>query len=363
VTTFYSEINPHTIHLEITDRCNASCPQCGRNKLGGAEKPHLPGAELTLEDIKKILPENTIGQFKRLYMCGNFGDPVVAKDTLEVFEYLREFNPNISLGMNTNGSARSTEWWTRMGKVFAPKGAIKFGIDGLKDTNHIYRRNTDFNKIIENASAFIAAGGRAQWEFLVFKHNEHQVDQARKLSEELGFEKFTLKKTGRFFSNTKIKTNDNQKVFKPNGDLDYIIEKPSVEEYQNKSLLKEQKIIEQFGSMETYLDETPVNCKVVKEGSLYISAEGLAFPCCWTANQLYLWYMPKETGPIWKILNKHGGKDAINAINTKLEEIANGSVFSEIKNSWSCSSLSEGKLKVCAKTCGDLFDQFKDQYK
>ena len=42
-------------------------------------------------------------------------------------------------------------------------------------------------------------GGIAQWDYIVFKHNEHQVEEARKLSKELGFFEFQIKKTSRFF--------------------------------------------------------------------------------------------------------------------------------------------------------------------
>ena len=40
-------------------------------------------------------------------MCGNLGDPVIAKDTLEVMDYFREHNPNIWLSMNTNAGAKN----------------------------------------------------------------------------------------------------------------------------------------------------------------------------------------------------------------------------------------------------------------
>ena len=37
---------------------------------------------------------------------------------------------------------------------------------------------------MENVNAFISAGGTAYWKFLIFKHNEHQVEEAKKLSEQ-----------------------------------------------------------------------------------------------------------------------------------------------------------------------------------
>jgi len=356
----YQDIN--TVHLEITDKCNASCPMCGRNKFGGPENEHLPQTELSLADIQQIMPEDFVRRLNRLYMCGNYGDPIVANDTLEVFAWLREINPNIKLGIHTNASARTPAWWTNLGKLLSRKGDYaKFGLDGLADTNHIYRRGTNWQKIMDNAQAFIDAGGIAQWEFIVFKHNEHQIEDARRLSEQMGFQQFRTKKTGRFFSNTKLQGKDSQPVWSRNGMVEYHIEKPDNAEYHNDSLVNEQSLVDQFGSMQGYLDQTCVKCKVSEDKSLYISAEGLAMPCCWTANQLYVWYWPYKQSEIWKLLDYD--TDHVNAIKNPLESIVNGSYFNKIADSWSQPSITDGKLRVCAKTCGSGFDQFGSQFK
>ena len=61
-----------------------------------------------------------------------------------------------------------------------------------------------FNKVIENAKSYIDAGGRAQWNFIVFKHNEHQVEEAKELSKQLGFYNILIRNTGRFFNHHTI---------------------------------------------------------------------------------------------------------------------------------------------------------------
>ena len=355
----YTGIN--TIHLEITAKCNASCPQCGRNKFGGPDNEFLPQTELSLGDIQRIMPEQFVKQLKKLYMCGNYGDPIAANDTLEVYEWLREINPDIKLGMHTNAGARNPAWWAKLGKILSKKGDYaKFGLDGLADTNHIYRRGTNWDKIVENIQAFIDAGGIAQWEFIVFKHNEHQVEEARTLSEKMGFRQFRTKKTGRFFSNTKLEGKDSQEVWSRNGMVEYHLEKPENPEYHNDSLVKEQALVEQFGSMQHYVDQTCVKCKVAEDKSLYISAEGLAFPCCWTANQLYVWYWPHKKSEMWTLLDHDINN--VSALVNPLESIINGLYFKKIADSWSKPSITDGKLRVCAKTCGTGFDQFASQF-
>jgi MoaA/NifB/PqqE/SkfB family radical SAM enzyme len=176
----YNEIQ--TVHLEMTDNCNAACPMCARNINGGEDNPQLPGTELSLADCKTIFDPDFIAQLKRMYMCGNYGDPVAARDTLEVFEYFRQNNNKMSLNMYTNGSAKKPDWWKQLAQVLGKNSYVVFSLDGLEDTNHLYRQNTIWSKIMENAQAFIDAGGIARWDYIVFAHNEHQVEEAEELS-------------------------------------------------------------------------------------------------------------------------------------------------------------------------------------
>ena len=53
-----------------------------------------------------MMPLNFIQQLERIYMCGNFGDPLVAKDTLEVFQYFRSQKRELTR-MNTNAGAKN----------------------------------------------------------------------------------------------------------------------------------------------------------------------------------------------------------------------------------------------------------------
>lgn len=351
-----------TVHLEITTRCNARCPMCLRTVCGGKNNPMLPLVELSLEDVKKIFPVEFIQQLDRMYMCGNYGDPIAAKETLEVFKYFKESNPNIRLDMFTNGSAKSEKWWIELAGLV---DLVHFSVDGLEDTNHLYRKGTNFPTIIKNIKAYRGAGGVAVWDYIVFRHNEHQIEEARALASEFGFKSFNVKKTGRFFSNVKMAAKDKQVVYDRQGEVDYYLEMPINEKYHNKALVKEQKLVEKYGSLENYLDQTPVRCKVDVEKSLYVSAVGHAFPCCWTANQLYPWYYPEKKSYMWKLLEKlEAGVDALDLKSQSLESVVNGAFFQEVlPKSWECESIKAGKPKCCAKTCGVEFDPFREQFK
>ena len=362
----YDFFNIKTVHLELTDSCNLRCPQCARNQSGGKDNPLLPNTQLYLNDIKKIFPEQFIKQLKRILLCGNYGDPIVAKDTLEIIEYFREINPEIWIQIHTNGSLRNPEWWSRVGKICnTPKSHVVFSIDGLKDSNKLYRIGSVWKKIEENLRAFVNAGGYARWDYIVFKHNQHQVSEAQLLSQEIGVKEFNIKKTGRFWNNTKGIMLDSKQVFNLDGSESHIIEPPSIEEYRNYAVDNSKKIIEQYGSVQDYYDGVQIDCKTLGERSIYVSSEGLVFPCCWTHGQLYnnYWDVDNSNNEMWKLLNKCGGKDSVNALRYSVMSIIDGNFFKELQNSWNLKSCKEGKLNVCARTCGAGIDIFKATFK
>ena len=86
-------------------------------------------------------------------------------------------------------------------------------------------------------------------------------------------------------------------------------------------------------------------------------------PCCWTAGQMYVWYWKSRGGQIWKAIDE-AGLDTLDVKNNDLADVINGRYIQQvIPDSWSKPSCAEGKLAVCAKTCGTKYDAFKEQFK
>ena len=350
------------IHLENTQNCQASCPMCDRNQNGGDINPHIDLSELTLDDCKRIFEPDFIKQLKTMYMCGNLGDPIVARDTLEIFKYFREHNKDMWLSMNTNAGARDEAWWSELAQVFGRMGTVIFSVDGLRDTNHLYRQGVVWDNVERAMKSFIAAGGRARWDFLIFEHNQHQVEEAEEISKLMGFERFQAKKTGRFVTAKSQKKESHQAVNRK-GEKTTELKKPD-KKYQNKALSKQDMLIQKYGSMDAYYDEVPINCKVKDEGSLFITAEGLAMPCCWTAGRMYKWWHKNPmVEQVWDFIERSGGKNAISAKKHGLKAVFDTGLFDEIEDSWNQPSCGNGKLKVCSMKCGKEFDPFGEQFK
>ena len=327
------------VHLEITSKCQARCPMCPRRINGGVLNPLMTLTEIDLNTFKSWFSIDFIKQLDSLFMCGNLGDPIIAKDCLEIFEYLRTVNPNIHLSMHTNGSARDTKWWERL--AFLNVRTV-FGIDGLEDTHHLYRIDTDWHKIIKNAEAFIKAGGSAEWHMLVFEHNEHQISACQHMADQMGFKFFQVKHTTRF-------TDISFPVLDDTGRTLYQL-KPSSRTKEKLPMiltysrdLPSSFVVEQVG-------KCTINCKAVKWKQIYVSATGNVGPCCWMdfKDKLH-----KQNTRI-DYMDKIGEFPSLTE--QTLEEIFESGYFNKIAKTWDSNPVFE-----CARQCGN-FDKLGAQF-
>ena len=60
-----------SIHLEVTQNCQAACPMCDRNMNGVGVNPHINLDELSLVDCMNIFSPMFVKQLDTMYMCGN----------------------------------------------------------------------------------------------------------------------------------------------------------------------------------------------------------------------------------------------------------------------------------------------------
>ena len=81
------------------------------------------------------------------------------------------------------------------------------------------------------------------------------------------------------------------------------IKPPSNKEYQNKSVNDYERLISEHGNFDSYLNTTKIKCKSLDTKEIYISAEGLVTPCCWTAGKLFKAYESIGQNQIWSYLN------------------------------------------------------------
>jgi len=379
------------LHIELTNACNAACPMCPRFHLNSTlTRPDLEIEQITLEQFKNYFPPDVINKLEMVLFCGVHGDPGMAKDLFEICEYIADTNPDCCVRMHTNGGMRKPEWWSKLGKLFSTKQRVfwewrvVFSIDGLEDTNHLYRRNVEWDKLLPNVKAFIDAGGFAEWDYLIFKHNEHQIKEAKQLASELGFKTFIPKKALGV-------DNGSQLVRMPavdrEGKLDYWIDAPvearnrnlenpipgvqsmvwefSIDDYKKLKETKTQidehperikrayEVLKRENRPE--LDSAKITCKAVTFNGgreIFVDNHGRVMPCCYVGTHLNGVHGDGPSLQLHYEMNKHGW-DKFSLKNYTLQEILDyGHLNRVFADSWDKPSCAQGKMAYCANVCG-----------
>jgi hypothetical protein len=222
-----------------TTRCIGKCFSCSHNAYD------IGKIDLDLDVLIPLLPNTNY-----LSLNGIWGDAIFNPKVLK-FAAECENHEYLNWEIATNGGAKDDSFWAELGGT---KVKIIFGIDGLEDTHHMYR-GTDFNKVIHNMSVFIENGGNAEWQFIIFNYNQHQIEQASLMGKKLG--------CSRFFT---IRANE----------YDDIHQKPTTIDSRNEVL--------ECGE----LFHKEIHCywkfRHGKEfNSIFVNVFGNVFPCCHTA--------------------------------------------------------------------------------
>ena len=361
MTEFYFN-NIQLLDIELSNRCNAACPMCARNIHGHSINPRLILDELTLDDIKNI-DKKYLDNIEFINLSGDYGDPLMCKDILEIVEYFLKIT-NARICIHTNGGLRNTTIWKQLGEW--DRVEIRFGIDGLEDTNHLYRINVRWDLLMNNIKTYINAGGNATWIFLVFFHNQHQVDEARLFAKELKFNKFKTVVSDRWRA-------DNFPVLDKEGKLKYNLFPGSIDidEYeqfahrksgsldvmqkQNKKgygYLKNGVGKEKWRDFVLHRYQPSLSCYALKDKRLYIDANGYVFPCN-SLGYLRGWANRYDyfADQVLESLNSYS-KEYTNLKFNTLENILNGDWFKYIVKTWQSNTINEGRFLMCSHTCG-----------
>ena len=295
------------LHCEITNMCNAACPCCPRNVAGTDLHYTDTWADnyTTLDQFKYWWRDGYNNFFTHFWINGNLGDFVMNPEALDILDYVTTDWANIvHIQINTNGSARNAEWWTKLATILKRRPhVVEFALDGLEDTHHLYRQRTSWTQIIKNAKTFIAAGGNARWMMTQFMENIHQLEECRQMAKDLGFQEFFAR------ANSRYDHNGYAMVFNKNmehthnlygaPDTSYpllaptqakmhlqknILDLKSANNLIKRSKAYRLRYVKAFLPTEDIAPDAlvDVDCIFPKAGSIYVDSFGNVWPCCFT---------------------------------------------------------------------------------
>ena len=271
-------------------------------------------------------------------------EPTINPELTDLVLWAHRLSKKIkNISISTNGGTRDVAFWHKLGRISRKHGKLSviFGIDGLEDTNHIYRRNVKWEILQRNFRTYIAAGGNAVWQFIVFSHNKHQLDDVKERLDREGFTRLMLIHS------------DREVVDYVDNERDTKFEVPEWYDTTNANKIDNVDLSDiKFGDNEkkeykANNERSCVKCPAKtnsgdtsfhkKFGNIYVDARGYVTPCCWLGN-------PNEIDQLWE--THKVSKDLHNLHHTPLQDIIDGY--------WKNIDEQLQTYFVCVRKCKDL---------
>jgi radical SAM protein with 4Fe4S-binding SPASM domain len=210
---------PTIVEIEPTTSCNLRCPQCPSGLREFSRETGMLDLTLYKKIIDEISPE-------LVYVILYFqGEPFLNKSFLEFVKYAAQKN------IYTATSSNAHYFTDEMAKATVESGLDRLiiSIDGTsQETYSKYRVGGDLEKVIEGTKKLLKwkkelnrSTPHIIWQFIAFKHNEHQIPELKKLAKEIGVNELGIK-TAQIYdyqtSDNFIPDNNNLSRYKKNAD-------------------------------------------------------------------------------------------------------------------------------------------------
>ena len=302
------------LDIELTSFCNIRCKGCFREISNEADKI-LNKEYLDLNTIKEKFKKEQFPNIKIVNFCGSVDEPTTHPQFFDIIRYFADWNAHINIA--SNGSLRTEKWWATLATILPENHRVTWGIDGADKTSEIYREGSNFEKVKRNFRAFNSAGGKSNWQFIVFEHNEHQLEDAKQIAKQEGFKDFKT-----IISHRK----DTKEV------------KPKQEEIDNVEEL------------------TEISCKYGNQKRIFINHMGNVIPCChYNSKMLEYSVTSKVKDQFEELLEEHDYKNTINLKSVTVEQAIHSNVWNGIINSWRSDSPAPRCSQVCKQLKRDKF--------
>jgi hypothetical protein len=184
-------------NIETSSRCTLRCPQCTRIKLYSPKntsnyretKQRIDnGFDLTITDAEKLLKFFDSG----LMLCGSISDPIHWPYLLDFLALANNY-PNKSIQIHTAANQKNLDWYKHAFSLSHKNIVWRFGLDGMADTSPVYRVGQDSQLLFDAMILGKSMGLTIEWQFIIFKHNQHQIDEAKEFAQKYKINLFFVK--------------------------------------------------------------------------------------------------------------------------------------------------------------------------
>jgi MoaA/NifB/PqqE/SkfB family radical SAM enzyme len=176
---------PYWLTVDPTNICNLECRFCPTGQKRGAR----PQKVMDINLYKAIMDK--IGKYLLYVEFCNWGEPLLNKNMARMIKIAKEYEAHtfLSTNLNVNLTENLAEELVKSGL-----DRMTISIDGASQkTYEIYRKNGNIDLVFKNIKLLVDAKNKLNsktphlhWQFLVFKHNEHEIETARQMSKTIG---------------------------------------------------------------------------------------------------------------------------------------------------------------------------------
>lgn len=139
--TFIPPREIRIVTIEFTNYCNLSCWMCPHNIMTRST------GFMSLDLVKRISPQLGKLNLEQLGLHG-IGESLLHPQLREALEILREDNPNVHMGLATNGTFLTEKNYNKVDGLI---DEVSVAIDGFtQETYEKHRTGGDFNKVLEH---------------------------------------------------------------------------------------------------------------------------------------------------------------------------------------------------------------------
>ena len=183
---------PLVLTIEPTNRCNLACPQCST----GSGKSTRSQGDMQSELFRRIIKELSPTAIQVLLF--DQGEPFLHKHVIDFITIAKQYH--LCVTTSTNGTLLGSEKRMR-DIVLSGLDAIIISLDGASEQTYcVYRRGGKFNKVVESIKKLIIIKQKLRkttpavyLQFVVMKHNEHEISAIQELGRRLNVDRVLLK--------------------------------------------------------------------------------------------------------------------------------------------------------------------------
>ncbi len=181
---------PYHIIVDTCNICNFKCPLCRT----GARLNSRNKGMMSFANFRRFI--DPLAEHALLLTLHNWGEPLLNKDIYHMIAHAN--NKGLATRLSSNLYALDRQDLERI--VDSGLNHITVSLDGAGEETYVrYRVGGHFQQVFDNLKDLIEIKKRrhsrfpvVEWQFLVMRHNEHEIPDVRRLADEIGVDVLTL---------------------------------------------------------------------------------------------------------------------------------------------------------------------------